>query len=75
MNYREFSSWFFSGALSILVVILGHFGGESLEELKLIRKEITELNLKMVAVVSNQTSQQIQIEKIEKRVERLENRP
>lgn len=75
MNYREFSSWFFSGALSLLVLVLGYFGGESLEELKLIRKEITELNLKMVAVVSNQTSQQIQIEKLERRVDRLENRP
>ena len=72
MNAKDFSAWFLTGAVSILVVVLGWIGSQSLDELRSIRREVTDLNLKMVAVISNQTNQQIQHEKLEKRVERLE---
>ena len=72
MPYKDFSAWFLSGVVSLLVVILGWLGTQSLDELRNIRKEVTDLNLKMVAVISNQTSQQMQIDELKKRVEKVE---
>jgi hypothetical protein len=73
MNYREFSAWFLSGVVTVLVVVLGYFGGQSLEELRNIRKEMTDLNIKLVAVMGNQEFQDRRIEKLESKVEKLEN--
>lgn len=74
MNYREFSAWFLSGVVTVLVIVLGYFGGQSLDELRNIRKEMTELNIKLVAVVGNQEYQDKRIEKLEQKVEKLEAR-
>lgn len=74
MNYKEFSAWFLSGVVTVLVVVLGYFGGQSLDELRNIRKEMTDLNLKLVAVVGNQEYQDRRIEKLEQKVEKLEAR-
>ena len=74
MNYKEFSAWFLSGVVTVLVVVLGYFGGQSLDELRNIRKEMTDLNLKLVAVVGNQEYQDKRIEKLEQKVEKLEAR-
>lgn len=75
MNTKDFSTWFLTGAVSILIVILGWIGSQSLEELRSIRKEVTDLNMKMVAVIGHQTNQQVQIDKLEKRIEKLETKP
>lgn len=74
MNYREFSAWFLSGVVTVLVIVLGYFGGQSLDELRNIRKEMTDLNIKLVAVVGNQEYQDKRIEKLEQKVEKLEAR-
>jgi hypothetical protein len=74
MNYREFSAWFLSGTVALLVVILGYFGGQSLDELRNISKEMNELNLKLVAVVGNQQYHEKRLEKLETDVEKLKER-
>jgi orotidine-5'-phosphate decarboxylase len=74
MGYKEFSAWFLSGAVSILVIVLGYFGSQSLDELKSIRHEVTQLNLTMVSVVTNQTNQQTQIDELKQRVLKLEGK-
>jgi hypothetical protein len=72
MNYKEFSAWFLSGAISILVVVLGYIGGQSLDELRNIRKEMTDLNLKLVTVVGGQEYHARRLDKLEQKVEKLE---
>jgi hypothetical protein len=74
VGFKEFSAWFFSGAVTILVVIIGYFGGQSLDELRSIRKEMTDLNIKLVVVVENQSYQNGRIEKLETDVEALKAR-
>lgn len=74
MNFKDFYAWFLSGAVTLLVIVLGYFGGQSLDELRSIRKEMSSLNITMAVVVTNQTTHQDQINELKERVNKLEGR-
>jgi hypothetical protein len=74
MTFKEFYSWFLVSSITLLVMVLGYFGTESLDELRNIRKEMTDLNIKLVVVVTHQANQEAQIGDLKMRVEKLEEK-
>lgn len=79
MNHREFMAWLLPSTMAALVIVLSFFGVRSLDELSGIRKEVTDLNLKMVQIVGNQNFfeqrlgvESIRINDLEIRVRKLE---
>lgn len=74
MNFKDFISWLLTGVITLLIIVLGYFGDRALNELVLIRGEITDLNVKLVSVVSNQQFTEKRIDKLEDRVQLLEHK-
>lgn len=74
MDFKQFQAWFVPSLFTILVAIIGYFGVESLAELKSIRKEMTDLNIKLVAVIDRGDYHELRIQKLESDVELLKER-
>lgn len=75
MGKKDFSTWFLTGAVTVLFVILGYFGDKSLDELRSIRGELTDIKVNIATVTGNQNNLQIQINSLDKRVDKLEGKP
>lgn len=75
MNFKEFSTWAFTGAVLLLISVLGYFGTQSLDELRNIRRELTDVKINLVLVTGNQDSFRRELDRMDKRVEKLENKP